>query len=354
MKSLPTDLLRKLPVSLRIELEENLQRKNLTPSEMATAHERIEPELRRFVKPGRPRERRTDDDEIPQVLGNTDERHEHETSRIIAKCLGVSGPTLDKAVKVARAATKHGTKKYSDLVKEMDRIGPSVAYSKLKNYEIQEEAESKFEELSRKDPSTQLPKGAHLFNADFRKAELPSSSFDMIFVDPPYGREYLGLWDGLGKWAQYWLGEGGFLMAYTGHEWRLQQENSLAKYLEWYHPCGVLNSGHTALIWKKSIKVRHKPLCLFSKGKPRKHQQFFDFLTGEPGNKELHPWSQSEMEAKYYIEKLTKPGDIILDPMMGSGTTVAAGLRLGRRAFGIEIDPSTYKRAYTRIAEISI
>jgi DNA modification methylase len=73
----------------------------------------------------------------------------------------------------------------------------------------------------------------------------------------------------------------------------------------------------------------------------------------EPGNKELHPWSQSESEAKYYIGKLARPGDAVLDPMLGSGTTVISALSLGRRATGIEIKTSTFKSAYARVAKFA-
>ena len=41
----------------------------------------------------------------------------------------------------------------------------------------------------------------------------------------------------------------------------------------------------------------------------------------------------------YFIERLTAPGDVVLDPMFGSGTTILEAVRLGRRAIGCDIDP---------------
>ena len=48
----------------------------------------------------------------------------------------------------------------------------------------------------------------------------------------------------------------------------------------------------------------------------------------------------------------TKPGDVILDPFFGTGTTGAVAKRLGRRFIGIERDPDYAAIARKRIAEI--
>ena len=50
------------------------------------------------------------------------------------------------------------------------------------------------------------------------------------------------------------------------------------------------------------------------------------------------------------IECLTEPGDTILDPFAGSGTTLLACLRTGRNAIGIERDPTYFAIAQKRIA----
>jgi SAM-dependent methyltransferase len=53
--------------------------------------------------------------------------------------------------------------------------------------------------------------------------------------------------------------------------------------------------------------------------------------------------------AEFLIEQLTTPGDTVLDPMVGSGTSLVAARRLGRRATGFDLDPLsvTLARAIT-------
>ncbi len=51
------------------------------------------------------------------------------------------------------------------------------------------------------------------------------------------------------------------------------------------------------------------------------------------------------------IEDFTRPGDMILDPFMGSGATLRAAKDLGRRAIGVEIDPHWVEVAIERMAQ---
>ncbi len=67
-------------------------------------------------------------------------------------------------------------------------------------------------------------------------------------------------------------------------------------------------------------------------------------------DKALHKWGQSEVGFMDIIRNFTKPGDVILDPTMGSGTTGVAAVRLGRRFVGIDVDEEAYRISTARIA----
>lgn len=51
----------------------------------------------------------------------------------------------------------------------------------------------------------------------------------------------------------------------------------------------------------------------------------------------------------WFIKLFTKPGDIVLDPFLGSGTTSIAALELDRNSIGIEIKNEYYKLAIQNI-----
>ncbi len=49
------------------------------------------------------------------------------------------------------------------------------------------------------------------------------------------------------------------------------------------------------------------------------------------------------------ITLFTNPGDVVLDPFMGAGTTGVACIQLGRKFIGIELNEKYYKIAKSRI-----
>lgn len=54
---------------------------------------------------------------------------------------------------------------------------------------------------------------------------------------------------------------------------------------------------------------------------------------------------------KKLIETFTDPGDVVIDPCCGSGSTLRAALELGRSAYGFEIDRNFYNEAKNKMLD---
>jgi len=66
------------------------------------------------------------------------------------------------------------------------------------------------------------------------------------------------------------------------------------------------------------------------------------FIHNPPKRKKdalVHPAKFPETLAQEFIEFFTKPGETVLDPMAGTGSTLIAALRAGRNSYGIELNP---------------
>ena len=65
--------------------------------------------------------------------------------------------------------------------------------------------------------------------------------------------------------------------------------------------------------------------------------------------KGLHDWQQSTVEATYYIERLTKEGELVVDPFCGSGTTAYAAMSLRRQWWTADIEEKHVETARKRL-----
>jgi modification methylase len=72
----------------------------------------------------------------------------------------------------------------------------------------------------------------------------------------------------------------------------------------------------------------------------------------DKGGKKVHPTQKPEALLARVILSSSRPGDLVLDPFFGAGTTGAVATRLGRRFIGIERDPAYAAAAEARIAAI--
>lgn len=80
----------------------------------------------------------------------------------------------------------------------------------------------------------------------------------------------------------------------------------------------------------------------------------FNWFNWEKDGKDIpkiHPAQKPVKVLKKLIETFTDPGDVVIDPCCGSGSTLRAALELGRSAYGFEIDRNFYNEAKNKMLD---
>ena len=209
----------------------------------------------------------------------------------------------------------------------------------------------------------------------------------MVFTDPPYNVPIEGNVSGLGavKHREFVMASGEMseaeFTAFLSRAWSLrvgQGQHSVDGSLhficmDWRHMGEMLTAGRHAYgelknvcVWAKDsagmgslYRSQHELVFVFKHGRERHRNnvQLGQYgrnrsnvwhypgvnsfaRTGEEGNLlALHPTVKPVALVADAIMDCTARGDVVLDAFLGSGTTVIAAERVGRRCYGLEIDP---------------
>jgi modification methylase len=237
-----------------------------------------------------------------------------------------------------------------------------------------------------------------------RMNALPEGCADLIFADPPYNMQLRGElrrpdqskvdavddhWDQFGSFGEYdrftraWLTAARRVLKDNGAMWVIGSYHNIFRVGAALQDLGfwILND----VVWRKSnpmpnFKGRrftnaHETLIWVAKNQETKYTFNYEAMKalndelqmrsdwtlpicaggerikGADGQK-AHSTQKPEALLHRVIVSSTKPGDVILDPFFGSGTTGAVAKRLGRRFIGIEREKVYADVARARIAEV--
>ena len=235
--------------------------------------------------------------------------------------------------------------------------------------------------------------------------KLADSSADLVFADPPYNLQLDGdllrpdntvvdgvhqAWDKFLSFADYdqftraWLTECRRVLKPNGALWLIGSYHNIFRLGTALQDLGfwLLND----IVWRKTNPMpnfrgrrftnAHETLIWASRSPTSRYcfnyeamktlnddlQMRSDWLMpicagperlkGADGRK-AHPTQKPEALLHRILLATTQPGDTVLDPFFGTGTTGAAAKRLGRRFIGIERDPAYASAALARIAQVS-
>src|SRR5579883_1966223 len=234
---------------------------------------------------------------------------------------------------------------------------------------------------------------------------LPAASVDMVFADPPYNLQLGGEllrpdnskvdavdddWDKFANFSGYdsftraWLRAARRLLKPEGTLWvigsyhnifrigtALQDEGYwLLNDIVWRKSNPMPNfrgkrftNAHETLIWAardrkaKRYTFNYDSMKELNEGIQMRSDWLLPLCTGgerlkgDDGRK-AHPTQKPEALLFRCIMAASNPGDTILDPFFGTGTTGAVARRLGRRYIGLERDPTYAALARKRVAEV--
>lgn len=259
-----------------------------------------------------------------------------------AKVVGLSGKLVSDAEAIKAADPRRFAK-----IKDGSM---SVARAKK---EIKQESAEKDRARARAALSDTMPSGGAVHHGDFRYVgrDVPDGSCTLIFTDPPYDRKSLPLYSDLGEFANRVLVEGGSLITFCGQYALDEVMLRLSAHLKYLWVCCCDHTGDVATMREYGIKVGWKPMLWFVKGNFRYDREVLvEDRVKSQQQKAHHAWGQSEVEARHFIDKLTRPGDLVCDPFCGGGTTAYAARDLGRNFWTCDIDPIAVQTTKDRLA----
>ena len=261
---------------------------------------------------------------------------------------------------------------------EIDDILSNVHDKKLSEDEFDVEEELKKPTLSRHGDIWQL--GKHrVICGDSTKAEtykqlLDDRKANLVVTDPPYN---VDVEETAGKILNDNMSDGDFyqflLSMFTQVENHMEDDASIyvfhadtegLNFRKAFKEAGFYLSG--CCIWKKNSLVlgrspyqwQHEP-CLYGWKKKGKHQWFSDrkqttiWEYDRPKSSRDHPTMKPIQLMAYPIQNSSMRGTIVLDPFLGSGSTLIAADQTGRVCYGIELDEKFVDVIVKRYIEVT-
>ena len=235
--------------------------------------------------------------------------------------------------------------------------------------------------------------------------KLPAASVDLVFADPPYNLQLEGrltrpdqsevaavddAWDKFQSFAAYddftraWLLACRRVLKPDGALWVIGSYHNIFRVGAMLQDLGFwilndvvwrktnpmpnfrgrrLQNAHETLIWAsrdpdaKGYTFNYDALKAGNDDLQMRSDWLFPICTGperlkDHGGRKIHPTQKPEALLHRILTASSNPGDVVLDPFFGTGTTGAVARRLGRHFVGVEREAAYIEAAEARLAAV--
>jgi DNA methylase len=177
------------------------------------------------------------------------------------------------------------------------------------------------------------------------------ASVDVVICDPPYPKKYLNAYSELAAFAEHALKPGGLVLAMAGLTYVLDVTDRLRERLTYQWTISYTWADMATQVWGRRVNSRWKPVLVFSNG-PRPDGAYWYgdvVVSGQSESGVLHKWGQSESGVEKLVLDHSRPGDLVADPFLGSGTVAVIALFEGRRVVGCDIEVEWVTKTLERL-----
>jgi len=189
--------------------------------------------------------------------------------------------------------------------------------------------------------------------ASVADVQLAPGSVALVFTDPPYHDACLELYDQLGALAAHALRPGGYCLAYAGKAYLPQVLVALGAHLEYDWQFMVHHPYSRARFVSRRKFENYRPILCFRKTGGKQPRRWVQDVVKGVRSKRYHPWQQDAQAPERIIDAYTEPGDLVLDPFVGGGTTPAVCKALGRSCLAFDIAAEAVRIATERVAAVT-
>lgn len=191
---------------------------------------------------------------------------------------------------------------------------------------------------------------------DFRVAlDDLEGEVDAIITDPPYERAWIERdASDFAATAARLLRPAGTLVVMFETRTHYELKPRLDQHLQHRWTGAYLMPGYHGKMWHARVATGWKPILIYSRTDAPKWEYLTDdVFVSDAADKAFHVWGQSVSGTTQLVERFTRPGDLVVDPFLGGGTTAVVCRDLGRRFVGCDVDEQAVATAVARLAEAS-